>query len=175
MNKKEAAAFLGCSERAINRYISKKQLSVKYEQGKHGAEASFDKAELEHFKEGRAMPVMPYSPAVEKNGHKRNTTADRVDTLATVNPSALAPIMESVGSSIIDQVFSKVQALRESEHIGVRLSERLTLTLDQASSLSGLSKGFLRAAISERKLKAAKRGRGWNVKRADLDNYVKKL
>jgi excisionase family DNA binding protein len=175
MNKKEAATFLGCSERAINRYISKRQISVKYEQGKHGAEAMFDKEELERFKEARALPAMPYSPAVEKNGHKRLATADRADTLATVNPSALAPIIETVGASIIDQVFSKVQVLRESDHTSVRISERLTLTLDQASSLSGLSKGFLRTAISERRLKAAKRGRGWNVKRADLDNYVKKL
>jgi excisionase family DNA binding protein len=174
MNKKEAAAFLGCSERAINRYISKRQLSVKYEQGKHGAEAIFDKEELKSFKAARTSPLS-YSPAVEKNSNTRQDSPDRTDTLATVNPSALAPVIETLGASIIEHIFSKFQAMKESDSASVPTNERLTLTLDQASSLSGLSKGFLRAAIHSRKLKAAKRGRGWNIKRMDLDVYVKKL
>src|SRR5207302_10110789 len=102
-------------------------------------------------------------------------TPDRVDTLATVSPSALAPIMETVSAGIINQIFSKIQTMRDSDRASVPISERLTLTLDQASSLSGLSRGLLREAIHARRLKAAKRGRGWNIKRADLDVYMKKL
>jgi excisionase family DNA binding protein len=49
------------------------------------------------------------------------------------------------------------------------------LSLSDASYLSGLSRGFLRDAIKAKRLKAAKRGRGWNIKRIDLDIYIRKL
>jgi excisionase family DNA binding protein len=45
----------------------------------------------------------------------------------------------------------------------------------EASQLSGLSRRILRQAIEEKKLKARIIGRGWRVKRADLDAYVMKL
>jgi excisionase family DNA binding protein len=44
----------------------------------------------------------------------------------------------------------------------------------EAAQLSGLSRGHLREAIEEKKLKARIIGRGWRVKRADLDAYVAK-
>ena len=55
------------------------------------------------------------------------------------------------------------------------LVAKLTLTLADAAQLSGLSKDYLLKAIRARKLKAAKRGRGWNVKRSDLEAWIKKL
>jgi excisionase family DNA binding protein len=45
----------------------------------------------------------------------------------------------------------------------------------EAAQLSGLSRGHLREAIDAGKLKARIIGRGWRVKRDDLDAYVKKL
>jgi excisionase family DNA binding protein len=51
----------------------------------------------------------------------------------------------------------------------------LTLSLAEASQLSGLSRNHLRQAIEEKKLKARIIGRGWRVKRDDLDAYVRKL
>jgi excisionase family DNA binding protein len=57
----------------------------------------------------------------------------------------------------------------------VRLTDKLTLSLTEAALLSGLSRGHLREAITEGKLKAAIIGRGWKVKREALDLYVKKL
>jgi excisionase family DNA binding protein len=55
------------------------------------------------------------------------------------------------------------------------LAHKLTLSLVEASQLSGLSRNHLREAIEDRKLKARIIGRGWRVKRDDLDAYVKKL
>jgi excisionase family DNA binding protein len=57
----------------------------------------------------------------------------------------------------------------------VRLSDKLTLSLTEAALLAGLSRGHLRLAIAEKKLKARIIGRGWRVKREDLEAYVKKL
>jgi excisionase family DNA binding protein len=55
------------------------------------------------------------------------------------------------------------------------LAHKLTLSLVEAAQLSGLSRNHLRAAIEDKKLKARIIGRGWRVKRDDLDLYVKKL
>jgi excisionase family DNA binding protein len=57
----------------------------------------------------------------------------------------------------------------------VPVFEKLTLSLAEASQLSGLSRNHLRQAIEEKKLKARIIGRGWRVKREDLEVYVKKL
>jgi excisionase family DNA binding protein len=57
----------------------------------------------------------------------------------------------------------------------VPVADKLLLKLDEASALTGLSRGILRQAIKDRKLKARIIGRGWRVKRDDLDVYVKKL
>jgi excisionase family DNA binding protein len=55
------------------------------------------------------------------------------------------------------------------------LAHKLTLSLVEAAQLSGLSRGHLRFAIAEKKLKARIIGRGWRVKREDLEAYIKKL
>jgi excisionase family DNA binding protein len=57
----------------------------------------------------------------------------------------------------------------------IPVADKLTLSLIEASQLSGLSRGHLRVAITEKKLKARIIGRGFRVKREDLDLYVKKL
>jgi len=57
----------------------------------------------------------------------------------------------------------------------VRLTDKLTLSLTEAALLSGLSRNHLRQAIEDKKLRARIIGRGWRVKREDLDAYVKKL
>jgi len=55
------------------------------------------------------------------------------------------------------------------------LADKLTLSLMEAAQLAGLSRNHLREAITEGKLKARIIGRGWRVKRSDLDAYVRRL
>ena len=55
------------------------------------------------------------------------------------------------------------------------VAHKIMLTLPEAAVLTSLSRNHLREAISKGKLKARIIGRGWRVKRSDLDAYVKKL
>jgi excisionase family DNA binding protein len=55
------------------------------------------------------------------------------------------------------------------------LAHKLMLTLAEAAALSNLSRNHLRQAIKTGSLKAQKIGRGWRIKRADLDAYVSAL
>jgi excisionase family DNA binding protein len=55
------------------------------------------------------------------------------------------------------------------------LAHKLMLTLPEAAALSSLSRDHLRRAIKKGALKAQIIGRGWRIKRADLDAYVSAL
>ena len=55
------------------------------------------------------------------------------------------------------------------------IAHKLMLTLPEAAALSNLSRHHLRQAIKTGTLKAQKIGRGWRIKRADLDAYVSAL
>jgi excisionase family DNA binding protein len=52
--------------------------------------------------------------------------------------------------------------------ISVPITDKLYLTLREASELSGLPVGYIRAAMKDGKLKGIKTGAGWRLKRADL-------
>jgi len=49
------------------------------------------------------------------------------------------------------------------------------LTLADAAALSSLSENHLREAIKAKKLKGRIIGKGYKIKRVDLDAYIKKL
>ena len=58
MNKKEAAAALGVSERTIERYVSEGKLHPTYRKGKTNKVADFSEEEIEFLrKEGKVPPV----------------------------------------------------------------------------------------------------------------------
>ncbi|WP_199332997.1 helix-turn-helix domain-containing protein [Nostoc sp. FACHB-190] len=57
----------------------------------------------------------------------------------------------------------------------VLIADKLLLTLPEAQTLTGLSRELLRDAIASGELKAKVIGKGWRIKRTDLDRYVEKL
>jgi hypothetical protein len=59
--------------------------------------------------------------------------------------------------------------------VSVRVSEKILLNLTDCRLLTGLSEVSLRKAIKSKKLTAKIIGRGWKVKRPDLDEFIKKL
>jgi excisionase family DNA binding protein len=47
--------------------------------------------------------------------------------------------------------------------------------LAEAQALTGLSRNVLRTAIDAGELKAKQIGRGWKIKKTDLESYIEKL
>ena len=80
-----------------------------------------------------------------------------------------------VAAIVKESVAAALEARPDIAPAAVPVFEKLTLSLTEASQLSGLSRNHLRQAIEEKKLKARIIGRGWRVKRDDLDAYVRKL
>jgi excisionase family DNA binding protein len=159
MNKAEACSFLGVSERSLARYAAQGKISVSYEKGKRGNVAVYSDDDLQRLKDELSQPVS-MRPAVERS-------------LATTDSHAIAPV--SMISTLPDLLTLIAERLKPSERPQVAIENKLTLSLAEAAALSGLSQNFLSDAIHDGKLKAAKRGRGWNVKRNDLDSFIKKL
>jgi excisionase family DNA binding protein len=67
------------------------------------------------------------------------------------------------------------EAVKADKREVIAVADKLLFTLSEAQGMTGLSRETLRDAIDNKKLKAKIIGRGWRVKRADLEAYVKRL
>ncbi len=182
LTKEQACKRLGISVRSLQRATQSGKLQARYHRGKSGKmEAFYDSDELDHYKEELAQVVVPERKTVPA---------------PTGDSEALTPIGTPQGEqylAALHDLLGRVVAMQErpllpaptgdghtSAHVGatvatLSLADKLTLSLMEAAQLSGLSRGHLREAIDAGKLKARIIGRGWRVKRDDLDAYVKKL
>jgi hypothetical protein len=155
MNKREAAEFLNLSTRAVERAVARGKLGVRYKKDKHGHVALFNPRELRRYKSGLEVPL-PRRPFVEPE--TPITTPDK--------PSPLMLGAVTLSDSLNEQTGGRPV---------VPLADKLTLSLSEASSLSGLSQEFLLQSIRQDKLKAFKHEKDWRIKRADLDSLVRGL
>jgi excisionase family DNA binding protein len=158
MTKQEVADFLSVSTRAVESYAAKGRLSVTYTKGKRGQIAVFDDGEVKRLKDELAQPAYPQRPGVS------SPEQPHTQAIVPFGRSGLVPIGAGEGASVL-----------EAYRRFVPVADKLLLKLDEASALTGLSRGILRQAIEDKKLKARIIGKGWRVKRDDLDAYVRKL
>ena len=164
--KTEAADYLEVSTRAVERYVAKGKLTPTYARGATGQIATFTEAELKKVKtEMEAPPVRPAHPPTPA------TSGDGPDkALARRGPSDLSALVAALREGT-------AAAISRQASGAVSLTEKMMLSVFEASELSGVSRGLIERAVREGKLKGAKVGhRGaWAVRRADLEAWVKKL
>jgi predicted transcriptional regulator len=146
MNKKQVAEFLGVSTRIIEKYASEGRLGeVIYVRGKTGKQADYNREAVEKLKQVLESP----------------------DTaIATKMPDA-----RLIVASLVEAMTSR----EESRSKSVRVSEKLLLTMKDCQLLTGLSEQAIRDAIRDETLKARVIGRGFKVKRSDLNDFISGL
>jgi excisionase family DNA binding protein len=146
MNKKEVAEFLKVSTRIVEKYASEGRLSeVTYIRGKTGKQAEYDREAVENLKR----------------------TLESPDTsLATRSPDA-----RLFAAQLVKALTNREQSRSEA----IRTSEKILLNLNDCRLLTGLSDANLRDAIHDGKLKGKIIGRGWKIKRQDLDEFINNL
>lgn len=168
MNKQEAADYLGVSVRALERYVSQGKISVRYEKGKTRPTANFDAQELERFKEQLNQPIV--KPAVET---RQIPTASQIaeDTALTYS----GEVSEFGEINAIEKLAGIIEKLLQREFPSVLVADKLLLTISEAQALTGLSREILREAIATEPLKAKVIGKGWRIKRSDLDKFIDEL
>ena len=79
------------------------------------------------------------------------------------------------GLNHLADVLKAIREEQEVDRLTVPIHHKLTLSLAEASALSGVSRQRLRAAIKDGTLTAQIIGRGYRVKRTDLEDYVDSL
>lgn len=176
MNKQQAADYLGVSVRALERYVQQGKISVKYEKGKTRPTANFDHTELEAFKAELNQPTI--KPAFESRQIATEQQSDTGKLTHTAGEIARFDEVSSFGEiGVIEKLSGIIEALlgkADTQPI-VPIADKLLLTIAEAQALTGLSREFLRDAITAGNLKAKVIGKSWRVKRSDLEQYVDKL
>ncbi len=176
MTKKEAAAFLGMSERTLERHTSQNRIGVRYEKGKTFDVAVYDRGELERFKTELERPT--HRPAVQRmsdqNGSATNgDNSDRLALSPLASFDAIERIVTATAQATVQAMVSSAPA--QSERPAVPIADKMMLTLSEAQQLTGLSRAVLRAAIDANELKASQIGRAFRVRPDDLRKYLAKL
>jgi len=162
MNKKEAAAYLGCSERAIERYVKDGKISCSYEKGKTRTVAVFTQSELDKIK----YQSESVTPAYETIPEPRQTATIAENELTIYHDEPV-----EVGD------ISKLSAMVELLLVGQQLkaSDKLVLTVDECHQLTGFPREMLKEAIANGQLPAKKIGRSWRIKRSCLNAYIDEI
>lgn len=162
MNKKQAAEYLGKSPRSIADYVKQGKLKLVYLSGKNGKEASFALSDLEQLKTEMETPiprVVVDNQSVMKTGAGLVPAADQ--RLVSLLQAALRPA-GAVGvflPSLVDLNVKPILSLTEVQRLTGIPRERLMVAVNDGSLVGQL--GTL--------------GRGWRVKRKDLDAFIEAL
>lgn len=147
MNKKEVAEFLGVSTRIVEKYASDGRLGeVTYIRGKTGKQAEYNKEAVENLKAALESPD--------------------TSLIASRTPDARL---------FVAQLVEAIANREQPRHEPIRVSEKILLSVNDCRVLTGLSDATLRNAIRAGELKAKLIGRGYKVKRSDLDDFIKNL
>jgi excisionase family DNA binding protein len=180
LTKEQAAKRLKISVRTLQRAASAGRVKPVYHRGASGKmETFFDSDDVDRYKEELSQVVEPERKAAmvaAPTGASRalsqigatSYVADLHDLLERLVATQERQLPPAPPAPVSD-------SHTLSQNAPLSLADKLTLNLAEASQLSGLSRGHLRQAIEEKKLKARIIGRGWRVKRDDLDAYVRKL
>jgi excisionase family DNA binding protein len=162
--KQEAAEYLNVKPRTLELYTQQGRIAVTYRKGTRGQIATYDEQELGRLKAELEQPAYPVRGQLQPT----SPANARMQAIANISYPEIAQVLsDGIGSRLAEAVKDGLQ--------GVPLADKLILNLVEASKLLGLSRNYLREAISAGKLKAQILGRGWKIKRADLETYIKKL
>ena len=175
LNKQQAADHLGMSVRTLLRLTGTRIAHLP--KRRPSEETFYDRAELDRYlsENQAAAPVMSgvVTPVTRDTPGTPQESQALVRQNQGVSPAPVTPVTDDTLGT--PEMQARLLTAFEAMAAPARLSEKLTLSLVEAAQLSGLSRGHLRTAISGGKLKAKIIGRGWRVKRTDLDADVKKL
>jgi excisionase family DNA binding protein len=159
MNKKEVSELLNISIRLVEKYAHEGRLGVvKYVRGKTGKQADYDREAVEKLKTLLESPDDAIMPKKSLDSH---LIASLIEALANREQAHTEAIRGLLNGSP-----------EQTRNEAIRVSEKILLNLNDCRLLTGLSEENLRKAIHDKKLKAKIIGRGWKIKRQDLDEFI---
>jgi excisionase family DNA binding protein len=161
MNKKTVAETLGVGIRAVERYAEQGRLTVRYEKGKTRPVAVYNDEEVQALKNELAGELYHIRPtlALEKS---KSANPDQSPSGIVAFPAPAQALLAAM--------------LEATRPPAATIGEKILLDLKDCAALTTLSEDYLKKAIRDGRLKGSKKGfKGYRVKRADLDEFIKKL
>ncbi len=183
MNKREAAEFLGLSEKTVERYKSSGKLSARLKRivgadGKSRKVLDFNQSDLERLQ--RELSGNVVFPELT-DGHPQTETqtdTDRQTQLDTANfaGNEVSIYGQTPTANLFGIILKSFETMSE-RHLEVsNRFQKLMLTVDEATAISGLPKAYINRAIKkDGSLKATKIGGRYRIKRQDLDEFINNL
>lgn len=175
LKKEEAAKYLGLSVRALEYHVSQGNVESRTKRGSHGDYRVFEKDDLDKLKKRLDARRAPTVPVVREESTA--SSAGDLDTLATLPEThSLMRVLLTLAQSQNERLQLPAPPAPDARPV-VPPQDKLLLSLAEASALTGISTGKLRAFCVAGTLTAVKGkvARGWRVKRADLDSFIEKL
>jgi excisionase family DNA binding protein len=183
MNKKEAAEFLGVSEKTVERYKSSGKLSARLKRiigadGKSRKVLDFNQSDLDRLK--RELSGNVVFPELT-DGHAQTETqtdTDRQTQIDSANfvSNKVSTVGQTQTLNLFEMIFKSLETIFERNLRASDRFQKLMLTVDEAAAVSGLPKAFLERAIKkDGALKATKIGGRYRIKRQDLDEFINNL
>jgi excisionase family DNA binding protein len=187
--KAEAATYIGVSVRTLMRLTGAKAGVAHLPKRRESAPTMYAKAELDRYLQSvSGTPIVSGVVTPDTHGAKNtpaNMGVSRVSNMTGV-PSVPLEEMIALMAQPLSVIVERLEEMKAAPYqlppapngqatLTVPVADKLMLSLVEAAQLSGLSRGHLREAIEAKKLKARIIGRGWKVKRADLEAYIAKL
>lgn len=115
--------------------------------------------------------MLTYKPAVDPTP----TNPDSDETALSKFVEGTQPLHLLTGLNHLAEVLKAIRDEQSPLRLTVPIHHKLTLSLVEASALAGISRQRLRAAIKDGTLTAQIIGRGYRVKRTDLEDYIDSL
>jgi DNA-directed RNA polymerase specialized sigma24 family protein len=169
LTKKQAAAFVNCSEKTIERAVKRGELAAQYTKGANGQIVVFDQSELERYK-ARCDAIL-HAPSIVSD--------DEQLALVTIEPQPQTTPDTSDRQARQGDFTALVQAFADTLSLhkrSVPLSEKWTLSVQEGAELSGIAISVIKAAIKSGKLKTVPGARGAkHIRRTDLDVFIQNL
>ena len=173
LTKEQAAKKAGISLRSLERYTSQGKIAVGYRAAAKGKQAFYEQADVERLRDelkaGRGAVVLPPE---RREIVRQGPTEAPGEALAS--PAAQALIDGIIGAFRGIRMLPAGDAGPQAGRPSLSIADKLALTIPEAAALVGSSGHRIRAAIHAGELKAMKDtlGRGWRIKRADLEEWL---
>ena len=151
------------------RYTQEGKIGGRYERGRTRSVLVYDESELQTFK--TELETKTYKPAVNQSQTNSDTDEKALSRFGDVPQSLTLPD----GLDRLVDVLKAIRSEQEVDRLVIPIYHKLTLSIAEASALSGLSRLRLRQAVKDGQLPAQIIGKGYRVKRIDLENYVSNL
>jgi excisionase family DNA binding protein len=183
MNKKEAAEFLGVSEKTVERYKSAGKLSARLKRivgadGKSRKVLDFNQSDLDRLKRELSGNVVFPELTDRHPQTETQTDTDRQTQLDNVNlvGNGVSILGQTQTANLFEVIFKTLETISERQIEVSNRFQKLILTVDEAAAVCGLPKAFIDRAIKkDASLKATKIGGRYRIKRQDLDEFINNL